>query len=148
MAAANVGTVTQRRVAWASAIAAVTAAGALLLPWAGSGARTRSTIELLAATSALDVLSAPHRWLLVTAWFGVVVVAAAGLWSVAHERLRWGAACFAVLGPALVATSIVIRRSPFSLEWGAYVASGFGLAASIGGGAVLAGVGSRQDTAR
>lgn len=139
---------TQRRVAWASAVAAVTAVGALLLPWAGSGSRTRSTIELLGATSALDVFSSPQRWLLVAAWFGVVVSAAAGLWLVAHERLRPGAACFALLGPALVATSIVVRRSPFSLEWGAYVASVLGLVASIGGGAVLAGVGARQGTAR
>ena len=147
-AATNVLGVARQRWAWAVAISAVMAAVGLLLPWAGSGTQSRSTIELLASASALDVLSGPQQILLIGAWLAIVVLAAAGLVAVAWHRVERAVPCFVALGPALVVTALVIRRSPLAVEWGAYVSSALGLVASVGSAALLAGGRGREGAIR
>ena len=119
------------------AAVAVAAAFGLLLPWAESGTRSRSSLELLRSTAALDLFSTAERWLLVAAWFAVVAVAAAGLVAVAWHRVELGAVAFGVIGPALVVALLIVRRSPLGIDWGAYAASGLGVVASIGSGMLL-----------
>ena len=123
--------------AWIVAATAVTAAFGLLLPWAESGSRSRSSIELLRSAAALDLFSTVERWLLVLAWFAVVALAAAGLIAVAWHRIELGAVAFGVIGPALVIAVVVVRRSPLGVDWGAYASSGLGVVASIGSGMLL-----------
>ena len=123
--------------AWIVAATAVAAAFGLLLPWAESGSRSRSSIELLRSAAALDLFSTVERWLLVLAWFAVVALAAAGLIAVAWHRIELGAVAFGVIGPALVIAVVVVRRSPLGVDWGAYASSGLGVVASIGSGMLL-----------
>ena len=119
------------------AVFAVAAAFGLLLPWAESGTRSRSSIELLRSAAALDLFSTIQQWLLVGAWFAVVVLVAVGLLAVAWQRIDLGALAFSVVGPALVVAVLVVRRSPLTADWGAYAASGLGVVASIGSGMLL-----------
>ena len=133
-----VGGVERQRAAWMVTAAAVAAVFGLLLPWAASGTRSRSSIELLSSANALDVLSALERWALLGVWFGVVVAVAVGLVAVAWHRIDLGALAFAAVGPALVVAVVIVCRSPLSPEWGAYTSSGLGLVASIGSGMLLA----------
>lgn len=123
--------------AWIVAATAVAAAFGLLLPWAESGSRSRSSIELLRSAAALDLFSTVERWLLVVAWFAVVALAAAGLIAVAWHRIELGAVTFGVIGPALVIAVVVVCRSPLGVDWGAYASSGLGVVASIGSGMLL-----------
>lgn len=128
----------RQRAAWITAVAAVAATFGLLLPWAASGTRSRSSIELLRSANALDVFSTVERWVLLGAWLAVVLAAALGLVAIAWHRIDLGALALAAIGPALVVAVVVVRRSPLSPEWGAYTSSGLGMVASIGSGMLLA----------
>lgn len=123
--------------AWTVVAVALAAAFGLLLPWAQSGTRSRSSIELLRSAGALDLFSTGERWLLVVAWFSVVAAAAAGLVAVSWHRVDLAATIIAIIGPVLVVAVLIVRRSPLTVEWGAYLSSGLGVVASIGSGMLL-----------
>ena len=125
---------TPRFRAWLVAGIGVGAALGLLLPWARSGGRTRSTLELLSSASALDLLSGWTRALVVGGWLLVVIGAAAGLVGVAWDRPAVARIGLVMVGPALVLAALAIVWSPLSIAWGAWVASGMGATASIGSG--------------
>lgn len=130
----------------ASAVAAVLAIVGLLLPWAGSGTRARSTIELLAVAGALELIEPWQRVLLLGIWMAVVVSAAVGLCLITSGRMGAGASCLVPIGPVLAIALVVIARSSLTLEWGAVMATGWGVVASVGGLAVLGNV--RTEEAR
>ncbi|MEM9522189.1 MAG: hypothetical protein AAGA37_22975 [Actinomycetota bacterium] len=127
---------TWSRGSWLVAWLGVAAAVGLLLPWARSGDRTRSSIELLSSANALGVIEGWPRVALFVGWFGVVAGAAVGLVFVAWDRPRLGAGATAVVGPALVLALVGLRLTPFGVAWGAWVASGLGVTASIGSGLI------------
>ena len=112
----------------------VAAALGLLLPWATTGGRSRSTVDLVSSASALDLLDGWVRILVVGGWMLVVVGAAAGLLGVAWERPGIARAGLLVVGPALVGAAVLVAWSPLSIAWGAWVSSGMGATASIGSG--------------
>ena len=126
---------------------AVLAAFGLLLPWARSGGRSRSSIELVSTAGALDVVTGWPFAALVIGWFSVVVAAAVALVLVAWGRPVAGASAAAVVGPGMIAALVAVSASPLPLAWGAWIASGFGVGASIGSGLlVLTRVSERQGT--
>lgn len=126
----------------------VVAALGLLLPWARTGDRSRSSIDLLASATALDVVSGWQRLAMFIGWFGVVVAAAAALLLVAWDRPRLAAGATVFVGVALVLAFVALAASPFGLAWGAWFSSGLGLVASIGGGqAVVTHVSAREGQA-
>ncbi len=125
----------------------VVAALGLLLPWARTGDRSRSSIDLLSSASALDLLSSGQRTLLYVGWSLVVVGAAVGLVLVAWDRPAAGLVATAVVGPALIGAVVVVAWSPLAIAWGAWFASGLGATASIGSGLlVLTHVSGRKET--
>ncbi len=125
----------------------VVAALGLLLPWARTGVRSRSSIDLLSSASALDLLSSGQRTLLYVGWSLVVVGAAVGLVLVAWDRPAAGLVATAVVGPALIGAVVVVAWSPLAIAWGAWFASGLGATASIGSGLlVLTHVSGRKET--
>ena len=129
------------------AAAGVAAALGLLLPWARTGDRSRSSIDLLSSASALDVLSSGQRTLLYVGWLLVVAGAAVGLVLVAWDRPAAGLVATAVVGPALIAAVVVVAWSPLAIAWGAWFASGLGATASIGSGLlVLTHVSGRKES--
>lgn len=115
----------------------VVAAAGLLLPWAHTGTRTRSSIDLLSSLSALELVAGWQRVAMLVGWFGVILGAAAGLVLVAWDRPRGGALATAVVGPALGVALAAVAASPFAVAWGAWFASGLGATASIGSGLIL-----------
>lgn len=125
---------TPRVRAWLVAGIGVTAALGLLLPWARTGGRTRSTLDLVSSASALDLLTDTTRALVVGGWMLVVVGAAAGLLGVAWDRPGVARIGLSVVGPALVTASLLIAWSPLAVAWGAWVSSGFGAIATMGSG--------------
>lgn len=112
----------------------VAAALGLLLPWATTGGRSRSTVGLVSSASALDLLDGWARVLVVAGWMLVVIGAAVGLLGVAWDRPGIARAGLLVVGPALVGAAVLVAWSPLSIAWGAWVASGMGATASIGSG--------------
>ena len=131
------GAVRSTRHDWLVAGLGVVAALGLLLPWARTGDRTRSSIDLLSSTTALDLLESWQRLVLLTGWFVVVAVAALGLVLVAWDRPRAGLAATALVGPGLLAALLALGSSPLAIAWGAWLASGLGATASIGSGLVV-----------
>lgn len=126
----------------------VVAAGGLLLPWAHTGTRTRSSIDLLSSANALDLVTGWQRVAMFAGWLGVLAGAASGLVLVAWDRPRGGALATGVVGPALVLATAAIVVSPFTVAWGAWFASGVGATASIGSGLVVLARASAQEGSR
>ncbi|MEM9467090.1 MAG: hypothetical protein AAGA90_17085 [Actinomycetota bacterium] len=122
---------------WAVAAIGVGAALSLLLPWARTGTRTRSSLDLMSSANALDLVTGWQRIAVFAGWFGVVAGAAAGLVLVAWDRPLPGAVATASVGPAIALAVAAVAASPFALVWGAWLASGLGATASIGGGLVV-----------
>ena len=131
------GRVASGRREWGVAIIGVVAALSLLLPWARTGSRSRSSIDLMSSATALDIVSGWQRLAMFVGWFGVVAAAAAGLLLVARDRPRLGVRMGLVVGPALGVAVAAVVASPFQLAWGAWFASGLGATASIGSGLVV-----------
>jgi hypothetical protein len=122
---------------WALAGVAIAGAASLLLPWARTGDRTRSSLDLASSASALDVVTGWQRVAMFVGWFAVVAGAAVGLVCVAWDRPRWAVCALAVVGPGLLIAVAAAVASPFALEWGVWLASGLGATASIGSGLVV-----------
>ena len=122
---------------WVVASIGVVAAFSLLLPWARSGDRTRSTVELMASATALDLVTGWQRVAMFVGWLVVVIAAAAGLALVAWDRPRLGAMATAWVGPALALAVAAVVASPLGLAWGGWLGSGLGATASIGSGLVV-----------
>ncbi|MEO0493261.1 MAG: hypothetical protein AAF081_07585 [Actinomycetota bacterium] len=140
---------TPRFRAWLVAATGVAAALSLLLPWARSGGRTRSTIELLSSASAIDLLDGWTRAVLVGGWCLVVLGAAVGLLGVAWDRPTVARSGLVVLGPALALATLAVIWSPLAVEWGAWVGSGLGATASMGSGLLrMSGVAQREGRSR
>jgi hypothetical protein len=118
-------------------VAAALAATSLLLPWSRSGTNDRSTIELLRTASVLDVVSASTRWLLVGAWYLIVVLAALSILAVGWGHVRLAAALAAPLGPAMLVAAAIVQRSPLPLRWGVAVGCATGLTASARSAVIL-----------
>ena len=122
---------------WIAVGAGLITVGALLAPWARSGRVDRSSIELLASASALDLLSGTERVVLVGSWFLVTATVAGALVAVAWGRRRLAASLVVPLGPVMVLAAVAVASSPFSLRWGAPMGSVSGLTATVAGALVL-----------
>ena len=116
---------------------AVLAAFGLLLPWARTGDRNRSSIDLLSSAGALDVVTGWPFAALLIGWFSVVVAAALALVLVAWGRTMVGVSVAGLVGPGVIVALVAVSVSPLALAWGAWIASGLGVGASIGSGLLV-----------
>ncbi len=104
-------------------VAGVATACSLLLPWFHVGGPPRSTLEVIAAAGALDVIEGRTRALVVAAWTVVPVSVALALFAAAARRARLAGglvagSCSLVVG---IACLLALTR-PGLLAWGAVVA--------------------------
>ena len=118
-------------------VTAALTAVSLLLPWSRSGDNDRSSIELLRTAGVLDVVSTSTRWLLVSAWFLVIVLAAGSILAAGWHRLHLAAIAAVPLAPAVVVAVVVVLRSPLPVRWGAIVGCAAGLTATARSSVIL-----------
>jgi hypothetical protein len=95
------------------ALAAATAAvAASLLPWVRTGARERSSYELLAAARRLDVLDSGVDHALLVAWRFLPLLVALGWLALAIGKGRLAGAAGLLAGAAAIAVSVAVLRAP------------------------------------
>jgi len=85
---------------------------ASLFPWVRTGARERSSYELIAAARRLDVLTSNIEHALLVAWRFFPLLVALGWLAYVSGRLRLSAAAALVAGAGAVATAIAVARTP------------------------------------
>ncbi len=116
---------------WIVAVPATLAVLCLLLPWMRSGQIDYSTVDLLSSASALDLIGGTREVLILTAWFGLVLLAAGVLVAAAWGRRRVAALLGLPVGPSMVSAWLVVASTPFPVRWGAHLAVVFGLTATV-----------------
>ena len=106
----------------------------LLTPWVALGRRRFSSLDLIAAASALEVVSGGRKRLVVAAWMVVPVLAATAFVLAAVGRRRPLGLVLVPLGPiyAVVALALV-RAEPIRTLWGLWFAVAAGAAGSVAG---------------
>ncbi len=100
----------------AAAGCAVVALGSVL-PWATSGARTRSSHELVRVAARLDLVEGTPA-VLVRAWHFVVLAAVVVVGLVLARRLRWAAVLAMVVGVSTLGLAFAVKRSPLEADVG------------------------------
>ena len=118
-------------------VASVMTAVSLLLPWSRSGHNDRSSLELLRTAGVLDVVSVSTRWLLVGAWYLIIVLVAVSFVAAGWGYQRVAALAGVPLGLAMVVAAGVVQQSALPLRWGALVGCGAGLTATVRSGVIL-----------
>ncbi len=99
---------------------AVVATVSLVLPWLAIGSGpARSTIDLIGAAGALDVLSDGERLAVLAAWIAAPVTIAVALMAASVGHHRAAAALVLVVGATIVtAAAFVFAQSALRLGWG------------------------------
>ncbi len=111
-------------------VAGLAAALSLVAPWARSGTRDQSSVDLLRSAGVLDVITGWQRSATVATWYGVVVLVAISLVALAWGRSTLSAAVLVPVGPAVFFAAVIVSRSPLPLRWGAVAGSLCGLTAT------------------
>lgn len=118
----------------ASLAAAATAATtvATFLPWASSGARTRTSYEIIDVAERAGVLSDSTE-ALAGLWYLVPVVCGLALLGVAVRSVRLVTLTAGTIGLTVVAGGMLVARSPLGAEPGLFLATGLGVVAIASG---------------
>jgi hypothetical protein len=117
-----------------SLVAATCAVAASLLPWVRTGARERSSYELLAAARRLEVLDSGAEHALLVAWRFVPLVVALGWLALALGWRRVAAAAGVIAGIAAIAVSTAVLRAPLFIlraVYGTTICGGVALLAAV-----------------
>jgi hypothetical protein len=113
-------------------VPALAAVLSLLAPWFYSGARPRSSIDLLASAGALDLVEGPVRLGVVLVWLLVPLLVAAAILAAAARRFRLSAALVVPVGIiAVPAASLLLVSLGDAAGWGAWASAGFGLLSTV-----------------
>lgn len=102
-------------------------------PWGASGARVRTSYEVVQIAEQAGVL-APRLAPLTVVWFLVPMLCGLLLVAVASRRRRWSGLAAITLGALVTAGGVLVARSPLVTEPGAIIG------ALAGGCTMLAGV--------
>lgn len=118
----------------ASLTAAATAATtvATFLPWASSGARTRTSYEIVDVAERAGVLSDSTE-AVAGLWYLVPVVCGLALVGVAARSVRLVTLTAGTIGLTVVAGGMLVARSPLGAEPGLFLATGLGVVAIASG---------------
>lgn len=115
------------------AVAATTAATlATFLPWGSSGARTRTSYEIVDVVERAGVLSESTE-LLAALWYLVPLVCGLALVGVAIRSVRLVTLTAGTIGCTVVAGGMLVARSPLGAEPGLFLATGLGVVAAVSG---------------
>lgn len=119
-------------------VAAASCAVALLVPWVAVGRREFSSLDLIAAASALEVVSGDRERLVLAAWMVVPVLVAAAFVFAAVGRRRPLALVLVPLGPISAVVLVAMARAPaIRTLWGLWFSLTAGVAGSVAGVALL-----------
>lgn len=132
--AVSVAGMSANRSAWLMGIALISGvlgAVSMVGPWAASGRVDRSMFELISSASALDLLTGFEKGVVLAAVLVVTTSVAVALIAAAWSRRRAAAIALVGPGPILLASALVVARSPLALAWGAVAGSAAGIAGSI-----------------
>ena len=99
---------------------------ATFLPWASSGARTRTSYEIVDVVERAGVLSDSTE-ALAGLWYLVPIVCGLALVGVAIRSVRLVTLTAGTLGLTVVAGGMLVARSPLGAEPGLYLAAGLGV---------------------
>ena len=113
------------------AAAAAASVLCLLAPWVRSGQVDRSTIDLLASASALDLLDGRNEFAALAAWYSLPVLAAGAVIAAGWHRRRLTAGFSLPIGPLMLLALWAVAASPFTTRWGAWLGALLGLLASF-----------------
>ena len=115
-----------------AAVAAATSTAATFLPWASSGARTRTSYEIVDVVERAGVLSDSTE-VLAGLWYLVPVACGLVLVGVAVRSVRLVTLTAGTIGCTVVAGGMLVARSPLGAEPGLFLAAGLGVVATASG---------------
>ena len=110
---------------FAAAFGAVVTLGATFLPWASSGARSRSSYAIIDVVERAGVLS-PTWSGLSRLWYLLPVLVGAALLAVAIGSVRLVALTTGTIGVLVITGGLLVARSPLVVEPGLLLAVGAG----------------------
>lgn len=106
-------------------MSALVTLGATFLPWASSGARSRSSYAIIDVVERAGVLSPPWAGLS-TAWFLLPVLVGAALLAISVGSVRLVALTTGTIGILVITGGLLVARSPLVVEPGLVLAVGAG----------------------
>ncbi len=115
-----------------AAAAAASTTMATFLPWASSGARTRTSYELVDVAGRAGVLTGSSESL-AGLWYLVPIACGLALVGVAVRSVRLVTLTAGTIGAAVVVGGMLVARSPLGAEPGLFVAVGLGVVATASG---------------
>lgn len=109
----------------AAGLGALATLGATFLPWASSGARSRSSYAIIDVVERAGVLSQPWAGLS-TGWFLLPVLVGAALLAVSVGSARLVALTTGTIAALVITGGLLVARSPLVVEPGLVLAVGAG----------------------